>query len=86
MHAQDSALAPASTSPANSAGGGERRLFYTLKEAAALLHISPVTYYRGVREGKFPGRKVGGQWRVSRKALHRYAESEESVPPGGEAA
>ena len=56
--------------------GGETRLFYTLKEAAALLHISPETYYRGVREGLFPGRKVGGQWRVPCGALHRYAEGE----------
>jgi excisionase family DNA binding protein len=56
--------------------GGEKRLFYTLKEAAALLHISPETYYRGVREGRFPGRKVGGQWRVPCGALHRYAEGE----------
>ena len=55
---------------------GEKRLFYTLKEAAALLHISPETYYRGVREGRFPGRKVGGQWRVPCGALHRYAEGE----------
>ncbi len=89
MQAQDSALAPARTPPANSASGGEhgeKRLFYTLKEAAALLHISPETYYRGVREGRFPGRKVGGQWRVSRRALHRYAESGESVPQGGDAA
>src|SRR4029453_2804729 len=56
--------------------GGEKRLFYTLKEAAALLHISPETYYRGVREGRFPGRKGGGQWRVPCGALHRYAEGE----------
>jgi excisionase family DNA binding protein len=56
--------------------GGETRLFYTLKEAAGLLHISPETYYRGVREGRFPGRKVGGQWRVPCGALHRYAEGE----------
>ena len=69
--APDGALASAPT-----AIGGERRLFYTLKEAAALLHISPETYYRGVREGRFPGRKVGGQWRVPCGALHRYAEGE----------
>jgi excisionase family DNA binding protein len=59
------------------ASGGEKRLFYTLREAAALLQISPETYYRGVREGRFPGRKVGGQWRVSCAALHRYAEEGE---------
>jgi excisionase family DNA binding protein len=68
---EDSALVSAPTSV-----GGEKRLFYTLKEAAALLHISPETYYRGVREGRFPGRKVGGQWRVPCGALHRYAEDE----------
>jgi excisionase family DNA binding protein len=71
MHVQDSVLVSAPTSV-----GGEKRLFYTLKEAAALLHISPATYYRGVREGRFPGRKVGGQWRVPCGALHRYAEGE----------
>jgi excisionase family DNA binding protein len=79
MHAQDSALTSASPPPANGAGGGGKRLFYTLQEAAALLQISPVTYYRGVREGKFPGRKVGGQWRIPCAALHRYAD-------GGDAA
>jgi excisionase family DNA binding protein len=70
MHAQDSALASAPTSV------GIERLFYTLKEAAALLQISPETYYRGVRVGRFPGRKVGGQWRVPCAALRRYAEGE----------
>jgi excisionase family DNA binding protein len=64
----------------------DERLVYTLEEAAALLQISPETYYRGVREGKFPGRKVGGQWRVSRKALHRYAEGDHLTAQGGEVA
>jgi excisionase family DNA binding protein len=87
VHKHDNALASAPTSPTNSADGGKRRLFYTLQEAADLLHISPETYYRGVREGKFPGRKVGGQWRISRQALHRYAEGEETKSPtGGDAA
>jgi excisionase family DNA binding protein len=70
-----------------SSGGSAKRLFYTLKEAADLLHISPETYYRGVREGKFPGRKVGGQWRISCQALHRYAEGEgTNALTGGDAA
>jgi len=83
VHKHDNALASAPTSPTNSADGGKRRLFYTLKEAADLLCISPETYYRGVREGRFPGRKVGGQWRVPCKTLHRYAESEESAAVAG---
>jgi excisionase family DNA binding protein len=72
---------------AESPEGSTKRLFYTLKEAADLLHISPETYYRGVREGKLPGRKVGGQWRISCQALHRYAEGEgTNALAGGDAA
>lgn len=65
-----------------SKAAGER-LFYTLREAAALLQISEGTYYRGVRDGRFPGRKVGGQWRVPCGALHRYAEGAEAPALAG---
>jgi excisionase family DNA binding protein len=76
------------SAPAASPTGGEvaaQRLFYTLREAAALLQISEVTYYRRVREGRLPGRKVGGQWRVPCSGLHRYAEGMEPET-GGDAA
>jgi excisionase family DNA binding protein len=80
----DPALSTAPTSPAASKAAGQP-LFYTLREAAALLQISEATYYRSVREGRLPGRKVGGQWRVARSALHRYAEDTEPGV-GGDAA
>ena len=51
-------------------------LTYTVAEAARLARVSVWSYYRGLKEGKLPGRKVRGQWRVSRKQLHRFLEGE----------
>jgi excisionase family DNA binding protein len=50
------------------------RLTYTVVEAAAILDISVWSYYRGLRAGVLPGRKVCGQWRVSRARLERFLE------------
>lgn len=80
---RSAALPAAPAPPAGKAAA--QPLFYTLREAAALLQISEGTYYRGVREGRLPGRKVGGQWRVPCGALHRYAEGMEPET-GGDAA
>jgi excisionase family DNA binding protein len=52
-------------------------LTYTVAEAARLARVSVWSYYRGLKEGKVPGRKVRGQWRVSRKQLHRFLDGEE---------
>jgi excisionase family DNA binding protein len=35
-------------------------------DLAALLHVSPGTVYRLVRDGQLPGLRVGGQWRFRR--------------------
>jgi excisionase family DNA binding protein len=51
-------------------------LTYTVAEAARLARVSVWSYYRGLKEGKLPGRKVRGQWRVSRKQLHRFLDGE----------
>jgi excisionase family DNA binding protein len=51
-------------------------LTYTVAEAAQLARVSVWSYYRGLKEGKLPGRKVRGQWRVSRKQLHRFLDGE----------
>jgi excisionase family DNA binding protein len=82
---QQSAALPAAPTPSAVGKATAQRLSYTLREAAALLQISEATYYRGVREGRLPGRKVGGQWRVPCGALHRYAEGAEPET-GGDAA
>ena len=58
-------------------------LTYTVAEAARLARVSVWSYYRGLKEGRLPGRKVRGQWRISRKQLHRFLEGEELASGGG---
>jgi excisionase family DNA binding protein len=58
-------------------------LTYTVAEAARLARVSVWSYYRGLKEGRLPGRKVRGQWRVSRKQLHRFLDGEDITPGGG---
>ena len=41
----------------------------TVSEVAAYLRMADSTVYRLVKEGKIPGRKVGGGWRFSRKVI-----------------
>lgn len=36
-------------------------------EIADLLHVSPGTVYRLLRDGELPGVRVGGQWRFRRE-------------------
>ena len=55
-------------------------LTYTVAEAARLARVSVWSYYRGLKEGKLPGRKVRGQWRVSRRQLHRFLDGEDGGP------
>jgi excisionase family DNA binding protein len=58
-------------------------LTYTVAEAARLARVSVWSYYRGLKEGRLPGRKVRGQWRVSRKQLHRFLEGDDTASGGG---
>jgi excisionase family DNA binding protein len=44
----------------------------TVQELAALLRVTPPVIYRLVKDGKLPGRKVGGRWRFSRLTLHLW--------------
>jgi excisionase family DNA binding protein len=41
----------------------------TIEEAADYLKVTPFTVRRYLREGKLPGLKVGGQWRIGRDDL-----------------
>lgn len=41
-----------------------RRPFLTVKEAAAELRLDESTLYRHLREGRFPGVKVGGRYLI----------------------
>jgi excisionase family DNA binding protein len=44
----------------------------TVEEVSAYLRKSPSTVYRLTRQGRLPGRKVGGTWRFSRKGIEEW--------------
>lgn len=44
----------------------------TVKEVAEYLRLAESTVYRLVKIGSLPGRKLGGNWRFSRKGLDKW--------------
>jgi len=44
-----------------------------LKEAARYLNIKERTLYRLANEGEIPGKKIGGQWRFSKRCLEELS-------------
>ena len=60
--------------------GGESDPVMTVSEVAAYLKIAESTVYRLVKEGRLPGRKVGGAWRFSRQELEKWL----ALPDGAE--
>lgn len=46
-----------------SIGAIEQDIIMTLAEVAEYLKMSSSTVYRLARQGKVPGRKIGGTWR-----------------------
>ena len=49
-----------------------------LEEAAAYLGVSTKTFFKVLREGEMPGRKVGREWKFSRRALEGWIGSSRS--------
>jgi excisionase family DNA binding protein len=49
-----------------------------LEEAALLLGISLKTFQKVLREGDIPGRKIGREWKFSRRALIDWVGSSRS--------
>ncbi len=47
--------------------------FYTVRQAARILNMSPVTVYRAIREGGFPAVRVRGRVTVPAKAIEVMA-------------
>lgn len=44
-----------------------------VKEAAKMVRITPVSFYRGLKNGKIPiGAKVNGQWRILKSELEGW--------------
>jgi excisionase family DNA binding protein len=48
-----------------------------VEEAAEFLGFAPYTVRQKAREGQVPARKVGGEWRFSRRGLLKWLEEEE---------
>ena len=45
--------------------------FMTIKDVSGYLKIKEQTVYRLVQQGKIPGLKLGGSWKVKRDHLDR---------------
>jgi excisionase family DNA binding protein len=55
-------------------------LLFTAEEAAKYLRLHVKSIYRLARDGKIPGRKVGGSWRFHRDALDLWIKNVRSGP------
>ena len=57
----------------------------TVKEVADYLRLAESTVYRLVKKGSLPGRKLGGNWRFSRRGIDRWlaeVKTEPDLPQG----
>lgn len=59
---------------------------FTPEQAADHLQVTRRTIYTWLREGKLPGRKIGGSWRVSETALEEFLRQPDPQPPSEPAA
>ena len=55
------------------------REILNIEEAALLLGVSTKTFAKVLREGEIPGRKVGREWKFSRRALIDWVASGRSA-------
>jgi excisionase family DNA binding protein len=51
-----------------------------VEDVAAHMRLSPGTVRRMIREGKLTGRKLGGRWYVTRRALLACLENVDPAP------
>lgn len=52
----------------------------TVSEVSRYLRKSTSTIYRLTREGRLPGKKVGGTWRYSRRGLDEWMRTGRAAP------
>jgi excisionase family DNA binding protein len=50
------------------------KLFYSVAEVAALLHVGPATLYRAIREDAFPAVKIRSRVIIPAKAIETMIE------------
>jgi excisionase family DNA binding protein len=56
-----------------SVDGGAPRLFYTVREAAEVLRVGPMTIYRAIGENAFPAVKIRSRYVIPAKAVEAMA-------------
>lgn len=70
----------------DAAGMMDQDTIMKVSQVAEYLNMAPSTVYRLARQGKLPGRKIGGAWRFSRQGIDAWinaqqtAFSESSIP------
>lgn len=55
--------------------------YYTPEEVAEMLTIAPESVARLLRQGKMPGYKFGGSWRIDKQEFARYREAQRNKYP-----
>ncbi len=55
---------------------GTSDFIMTVEEVSEYLRLAQSTIYKLLNEGKLPGRKIGGSWRFSRRALDEWLEGD----------
>ena len=53
---------------------GASDFIMTVEEVSEYLRLAQSTIYKLLNEDKLPGRKIGGSWRFSRRALDEWIE------------
>src|SRR5258708_33304369 len=66
-------MARTPSTPSDGTESRLRRPFLTVKEAARQLRLDESTLYRHLREGRFPGVKVGGRYLVPAALIEELA-------------
>lgn len=58
----------------------------TVEQAAEYLQVHGNTVRALLNSGRLPGRRIGGQWRISQAALERFVQTPETATRAGKAA
>ena len=51
----------------------------TVREVAAYLRVTVSTVYKLLHGADLPGKKVGGQWRISKATIEKWLEGKEEI-------
>jgi excisionase family DNA binding protein len=55
--------------------GKAPKLFYTVREAADVLRVAPMTIYRAIQEDAFPAVKIRSRYVIPAKAVEGMAQA-----------